>query len=344
MAYKKGKKWYSDFYDENGVRVRKPLCLIELYSEKEAEKLETILKAKVYKGEEIQQKKKNLISLEKFIDEQYYPWAIEYHEDFIRDRICCKFFKEFFKGKKLKSINRLALRDYISWRKKKVLNSTINREINVLHLLLNKAVEWEYLSRNPIIGYKKLKVEPKKIRKLKGWEFRLLLDSAEEHIKPIILCGYLTGMRKSEVRRLKWEDIDLEENYIYVIKAKNNKIRKIFIAPSLREELLKLRSRSQSEYVFLKRDGKPYESTTAWDKEFKKALKKSGIEYCTYHDLKKSFASGSLIEDKEDLKTIMGITGNSDLSVMLKHYLDTDQEAMDKAIMERDRKYRETVI
>jgi len=344
MAYKKGNKWYSDFYDENGDRVRKPLCRNDVYSKKEAEKLETILKAKIYKGEEIQQKKKKLISLEKFIDEQYYPWAIEYHRAFVRDKICCNFFKEYFKGKKLKSINRLALRDYISWRKKNVSNSTINREITVMHLLLNNAVEWEYLSSNPIIGYKKLKVEPKKIRKLKGWEFRLLLDSAEEHIKPILLCGYLTAMRRDEVRMLKWEDIDFEENHIYVIKTKNNKIRKIYIAPSLRDELLKLKMNNNSEYVFLSKFGKPYESGTAWDKGFEKALNKSGIEYCTYHDLRKSFASASIIEDKEDFKTVMEITGHSDLKVLLNHYVDTDEEAKKEAIMKRDRKFKETVL
>ncbi len=59
-------------------------------------------------------------------------------------------------------------------------------------------------------------------RTIKDWEFSKLYEVAPGHFKLIPICAYFTGMRRGEIQKLKWEDINFEENYILVAESKNN--------------------------------------------------------------------------------------------------------------------------
>lgn len=59
------------------------------------------------------------------------------------------------------------------------------------------------LYTKPVDEVKLLPVTKSKPRVLKDWEFNKLYYSAPDHFKPILLCGYLTSMRRSEIVKLK---------------------------------------------------------------------------------------------------------------------------------------------
>jgi len=141
----------------------------------------------------------------------------------------------------------------------------------------------------------------------------------------------MTGMRRSEIARLKWKDVNLEDGFLEVIETKNYEPRTIPIGELLLNMLREMEKTAVSEFVFTSLDGKPYTSLTSWKRTWSTALRKSGIEKCRFHDLRHTFVSNLIVNEKEDFATVMALSGHKDIS-MLKRYSHTHEEAKKAAI------------
>jgi len=197
--------------------------------------------------------------------------------------------------------------------------------------MFNLSIERNLIPTNPIKGLKLLKVPNSKPRVLKDSEFQLLYNSTSSHFKPILLCGYLTGMRRSEIAKLKWCDVDLKDRYIHINETKNGEYRSVPINDLLLDTLRELKKNSTSEYVFTSKEGNPYISKTAWKTAWTNTLKKSQIEHCTFHSLRHSFISNLIVDEKEDYTTVMSLSGHK-LIRMLQRYSHTHEKAKKTAI------------
>jgi len=60
------------------------------------------------------------------------------------------------------------------------------------------------------------------------------------HLKPIVIVALHTGMRKSEILGLRWQDIDFAPRTITVRQTKNNEPKIIPMNRTLYEELQQL--------------------------------------------------------------------------------------------------------
>lgn len=343
-VYLKNKSWYIDYYLPSGTRKREVVGKLPAVTQRDAEKALRTRQAEIYQGRYNIESTKKPILFDRFVNDEYLPWAKDHYEDFARVKSVTKLFLQTFKNMSFQDMNNFLVDKYKSKRKKLGKKpDTINRELTVLHKICTLAVEWNKISKNPIKGMKKVKVPPKEYRKVRDWEFKLLHHHAEEHLKPILLCGYVAGMRKDEVRKLTWSCVDFEERYIYVAKTKNNESRYIPLGEHFLETLARIKRTNRSEYVFLKANGEHYRSKKAWDGSFKKALEKSGIEYCTYHDLRRTCISNLLVDENVDIRTVMAISGHKDIR-MLKVYAQTDTEAKKKAVSKLDMRIKEMGI
>ena len=97
---------------------------------------------------------------------------------------------------------------------------------------ITRAVEFDYLPFNGLSGMKSLKVDSSKFRYLSDDETKRFfgaLPNQSKLAKDIIGIAYYTGMRKSEILGLKWENIDYETNQIKLNASdtKTNKFRNI---------------------------------------------------------------------------------------------------------------------
>lgn len=182
-----------------------------------------------------------------------------------------------------------------------------------------------------IQGIKLLKIPNKKNRVLKDWEFQKLYAACSVQLKFIALCAYSTGMRRSEISNLKWDNVDLRTKYINLEETKNNESRSIPINKILFEHLVKRQDDSTSEYVFTRPDGQPYSARTSWRYLWLKALKESGIAKLRFHDLRHTFISNLIVDEKEDFATVMSLSGHKDIR-MLKHYSHTHEDAKKAAV------------
>lgn len=67
---------------------------------------------------------------------------------------------------------------------------------------------------------------------------------------PLFRFGLYTGMRASELARLRWRDIDFEKKLIYIWKQKNRKEQTIPLTERARRELESIEQGADEDYVF----------------------------------------------------------------------------------------------
>lgn len=327
--FKHGNSWWIAYYI-GGKQVKERVGAVGVVTKGQAEEA---LKARI--GEIVQgrfnlEKAKKAIIFDKVMD-KYLEWATDNHKSAERDVEAFKVLLKYFGGKNVQDLTSWLVEKYKSDRKTQVKPATINRELTVLKRMFNLAIQWGLATSNPVQGVESLPVSKGIPRALKEWEFQKLYDSASPHFKPILLCAYLTGMRRSEIIRLKWEDVDFETGYIIVREAKNNEARAIPIEDTLKKELLRLKENATCGHVFTTPEGTPYKYRDAFKRAWKTALKKSGIRKCRFHDLRHTFTSNLIVKEKEDLITVSELTGHKDIR-MLKRYGHTREEFKKEAI------------
>lgn len=103
---------------------------------------------------------------------------------------------------------------------------TINQVTSTFNSILNYAVLYEFIEKNPCSNFKMLK-EVKNHETVKFWtnsQFQHAIKFEKDLVWFVYLTlSYLTGMRKGEVRALKWIDIDFRKREININRHINDK-------------------------------------------------------------------------------------------------------------------------
>jgi integrase len=149
------------------------------------------------------------------------------------------------------------------------------------------AVQWDILTRNPCKGITKFTENNVGQRFLSVDEIRRLFGDRTEPTVMALKFLLLTGMRKNEVLRGLWQNVDLDRGIWFVPHTKNGKSHTVILndeAKALLSELPKT-----SIWVFPSRDlRKPLV-------EIRRCLNQlatdAGIPPLRVHDLRHSFAS-----------------------------------------------------
>jgi integrase len=101
-------------------------------------------------------------------------------------------------------------------------DATVNREMSTLRHMLNKAMEWGMLEKNPFNKGSKLMLKENnhRLRFLTESEVDALLKACTDlkthspHLRPLVETALNTGMRRGELLSLKWEQI--RNGFIYL--------------------------------------------------------------------------------------------------------------------------------
>lgn len=174
---------------------------------------------------------------------------------------------------------------------KGVANSTVNRSLALISAILNAARdEWEWIDSVPAI--KLLKIPPNRVRWLEPDEIANLRAELPPHLENMMLFSLFTGLRESNVTKLKWKQVDLNRACAWV-NSENSKNSRPIAVPLSDDavELLKGIKANQEPvniYVFTYK-GHPVlrANNHAW----RKALKRAGIEDFRWHDLRHCWAT-----------------------------------------------------
>jgi len=110
--------------------------------------------------------------------------------------------------------------------------ATTDKYLKNLSHAFNKAVnEWEWLEENPVKKVSSPKLPQGRVRFLEDDERERLLDSCRsstsQDLYLAVVLSISTGMRKGELMRLSWRDINLKDQCIILHKTKNGERRRI---------------------------------------------------------------------------------------------------------------------
>ncbi len=223
--------------------------------------------------------------------------------------------------------------------------ATVNRDLDRIKAALQQAVEWGYLSDNPLAKSKRIKrgIE-KRVRYLTPDEAKALRTSLEDreierkaarlrgeqwreergvealgafegytdHVAPIILLALNTGLRRGELRQLTWKDVDFPRQVLTVRAgvAKSGKARHV----PLNAEALRILEAWRSEHPGAGPVFGIASIKTAWDG----LMTAAKIENFRFHDMRHDFAS-RLVMAGVDLNTVRELLGHGDITMTLRY-------------------------
>ena len=118
---------------------------------------------------------------------------------------------------------------------------TTNRYLAVLKTLFLTARKWDYLQRVPTDEIKLQKEQSRVPDALSEDELDALIAECPEHTRQLVILAADTGLRRSEIGRLTWDDVDFEMGTLTVRESKNKDYRVIPLTDQVRDLLQYLR-------------------------------------------------------------------------------------------------------
>jgi integrase len=117
--------------------------------------------------------------------------------------------------------------------------STVRRDAAVLHAIFVSAKREELVESNPAERVELPNLPKRKWRILEREEVaRVAKAFTDEQARVVFLTLVLTGLRRSELQRLRWRDVDLLEGVLRVVDSKTDDgVRSIAIPKRLQSEL-----------------------------------------------------------------------------------------------------------
>jgi integrase len=225
-------------------------------------------------------------------------------------------------------------------------NSSINKTIRLLAVILEQAVEYGYIDRNPARGKKRLLKEgkptrsylqPDQVAALLSAAGRLDVEGREGEVgrrRPLLATLTLAGLRISEALDLCWRDVDLAARRLRVAASKTaTGIREVDLTPVLRELLTEYRARSRydgpDDLVFPTGQGKRDNPSNVRNRILASAVDSANVELrdaglepmpsVTPHSLRRTFISLHLAAGA-DVPYVMAQAGHNDPKMTLGLY------------------------
>jgi integrase len=202
-----------------------------------------------------------------------------------------------------RDISRNTVAEYISTRSETVAPGTVLKEFNVLKHALRLAVEWELLNSNPAQGAKLPKVPEGRTRYLSPTELKAALQAAPEWMRAPLALGAFTGMRRGELLDLKWKDVDLENQRVYLGLTKNDSLRVLPLNELAVRVIASIPPAEPGDAVL---DGVDRQKLSVYTERL---FRKLGITDASFHSLRHTTASW-LVMQGEDLYTVGQLLGH----------------------------------
>ena len=245
-------------------------------------------------------------------------------------RLCCRHLVGYFGDCPLGDITSQSLEGYKTHRREKRVNMgrgrtkvkprTVNIELGVLRKMLKVGKIRGLVKKVP--HFEMLREEKPDIRFLTVEEANRLVDACQDWLRPIVVMGLETGMRRGEILGLTWNDIDLENGRITIRTSttKTKEPRVIPMSPRIWEELSRLERKGV--LLFPKRNG---ERRKTFREGLRTACRNAGIvPPISPNKLRHTFSSVVLNDPErgstEKMKVVQEILGHKKISTTMNIY------------------------
>jgi integrase len=175
-----------------------------------------------------------------------------------------------------------------SARLKEGSKGTCNRYLALVRAILRRACdEWEWIDKVPKVRL--FKESNSRERSLTVSQAKQLLAELPEHQREVVLFALATGLRQSNVLKLEWRQVNLEQRHAWIDGWQSKNRRPISVPlNNAAISVLQRQIGKHPERVFTFR-GKPL--NTANTRAWQAARRRAGIEDFRWHDLRHTWAT-----------------------------------------------------
>jgi integrase len=268
--------------------------------------------------------------------------------------------RAYFAGKRLTAITPALVGHYRDWRRSTISRrkhpvsvATVNRGLACLKRMFNVAHKGLIVLKGGVPKDKPLEVvslereRNERDRVLSAEEFAHLCEAAENWLKPMLMVAYYTGIRKDEIRSLRWDQVDLKMGTIRLKSSdtKTDEGRVIPMSQTLTSTLKTATRYVRCPWVFVnpaRMDAwqpspdivEPRYHQTSITHAFERACQKAGVRNVTFHDLRHTFVTNARRAGIGYFR-IMVITGHKTMAVF-KRYNTVDEADLRHAMSQMD--------
>ncbi len=273
---------------------------------------------------------------------------------------------DFFAGYRACEIDGAVVRQFIADQQAKNLsNASVNRSTSALRRMFRLALQDERLRTVPY--FPMLKEAPARSGFFEREQYEKLLVALPDYLRLPLAMGFYTGMRLSEVRNLRWEQVDFLNNAIALRagETKNDQGRIIPIVPQLAAFLVEQHARRQQgcphvcfrldrlgnaakiggfrkawqsrciklgfgrmEHATNPATGETLYEKPRKDRQNSKPKIKMRYSGLLYHDLRRTTVR-ALVRASVPEKTAMKITGHLSRSVFERYNISTEKDVLE---------------
>ncbi|POP46878.1 integrase [Superficieibacter electus] len=344
----RGGVWHCHFVTPSGKRIRRSLGTED---KKQAQELHDRLKAEAWRVDQIGDLPKRTF------EECCIRWLREkeHKRSLDDDRTKIEFFLRHFSGRDASTITAEQVHDAVAkmfnrkhlqiWESRRdaalrkgkepplyvakpVSLATKSQHLSFMRSLLRAAAnDWGWIKTAPVIKTKK--PVSKRIRWLTRDEAERLIECMPESIKPVVIFALATGLRRSNILDLEWQQVDMQRKVAWVNPENAKAGKAIGVALNdtacrvLRNQIGKSK---RLVFVHTKPKHRPDGTLTpavrkmrvddnqAWNI----GLKKAGIEDFRFHDLRHTWASW-LIQSGVPLSVLQEMGGWESIEMVRRY-------------------------
>ncbi len=204
--------------------------------------------------------------------------------------------------------------------------STLNRYFRWLHSALKSVRQ----SRRLLFDDWEWEPERKgRTRHLSPQEETVLLAALGPYANMARLA-ILTGLRQAEQFTLQWKDVDVEGGLLTLPTTKADEVQYVHLSEEAKTILRGLESWSRSRWVFPSEGAGPLDARNFYHRVWIPAVKRVGIEWARWHDLRHTFASRAAMKGQNE-STIAALLRHSGTG-LVKRYAHLNQPHLKQAV------------
>ncbi|MHB1687894.1 MAG: tyrosine-type recombinase/integrase [Ignavibacteriaceae bacterium] len=201
---------------------------------------------------------------------------------------------------------------------------------------LNKAIEWDLITENPLTKIKLPKRQQEEQMTLKASEIHDILHAVSNpQIKALIKTAFYTGLRRSELVGLKVKHVDLETGFLQVgdeeLITKSRKIREVALCSQVIELLSDISIDKQpDDLLFGKTKKFPY-SADYVSRVFMRAVRRKQLnKRIHFHTCRHSYIT-HLANGDIPLPAVQMLAGHSNITTTMR-YVHVDRIELLKSV------------
>lgn len=210
--------------------------------------------------------------------------------------------------------------------------ASVNRELETMRAVMSFAKRQRWISDNPFTEGQPLiskADENRRERVLTFTEEQRLLEACTNqraHLKPLVITALDTGMRRGELLKLRWREVDLETETITVtaMNSKTARARTIAMTPRVHDELNRLWKQSPKDPKVL-----VFGIVDTVKRSWGSACEKARITEIRFHDLRHTALTRMIQAGILPLE-VMKISGHTQMTTFTR-YINPTGEAVQQA-------------